>query len=75
VGRGDCRQRRGAPVAVAFDPTNARRASANHLSVAVGRATTTVMPTSGGFEREAPGIATSRKRLEVLSLNAASSNR
>ena len=51
-------------VAVAFDPTNDRRAGLRYLTVAVGRDYADVAPTSGTFTGRAGGRLTSSKTLE-----------
>lgn len=53
-------------VAVAFDPTHARRAGHSYLTVAVGRDYTDVAPTSGTFEGASPGILSATKRLTMV---------
>jgi len=50
-------------VAVAFDPTNERRADRGYFTVAVGRDYADVAPTSGTFEGTGPGLLSARKRL------------
>ncbi len=50
--------------AVAFDPTNARRAGPRYLTVAVGRDYRDVAPTSGTFSGPPGGRLTSTKTLE-----------
>ncbi len=55
----------GAPlVAVAFDPTNDRRAGSQYLTVAVGRDYTDVAPTHGSYSGAPGGRLTSSKFLE-----------
>jgi transglutaminase-like putative cysteine protease len=51
--------------AVAFDPTNDRRAGLPYLTVAVGRDYTDVAPTSGTYSGPAGGRLTSSKTLDV----------
>jgi transglutaminase-like putative cysteine protease len=51
-------------VAVAFDPTNDRRADLRYLTVAVGRDYADVAPTSGTFSGPPGGRLTSTKTLE-----------
>ena len=50
--------------AVAFDPTNDRRAGLRYLSVAMGRDYGDVAPTSGTYQGPAGGRLTSRKTLD-----------
>jgi transglutaminase-like putative cysteine protease len=50
-------------VAVAFDPTNERRADRGYFTVAVGRDYADVAPTSGTFEGAGPGVLSVGKRL------------
>jgi transglutaminase-like putative cysteine protease len=51
-------------VAVAFDPTNDRRAGSQYLTVAVGRDYTDVAPTHGSYNGDPGGRLTSSKSLE-----------
>jgi transglutaminase-like putative cysteine protease len=53
-------------VAVAFDPTNDRRADLRYLTVAVGRDYVDVAPTSGTFSGPPGGRLTSTKTLEEV---------
>ena len=55
----------GSPLeAVAFDPTNDRRAGASYLTVAVGRDYADVAPTHGSYCGPAGGRLTTTKTLE-----------
>jgi transglutaminase-like putative cysteine protease len=51
-------------VAVAYDPTNNRRAGSTYLSIAVGRDYADVAPTHGTYSGRAGGRLSSRKSLE-----------
>jgi len=53
-----------APVAVAFDPTNDRRAGPSYLTVAVGRDYADVAPTHGTYSGAPGGRLSSTKSLE-----------
>jgi transglutaminase-like putative cysteine protease len=53
--------------AVAFDPSNGRRAGRNYLTVATGRDYTDVAPTSGTYLGTARGTLTATKRVGVAS--------
>lgn len=55
----------GRVVAVAFDPTHARRADSGYLTVAIGRDYADVAPTSGTFSSPGRGQLFCRKRLDV----------
>ena len=50
--------------AIAFDPTNDRRAGSRHLTVAVGRDYVDVAPTYGTFSGPVGGVLTTSKTLE-----------
>ncbi|MDQ3896754.1 MAG: transglutaminase family protein, partial [Actinomycetota bacterium] len=50
--------------AVAFDPTNDRRAGLRHLTVAVGRDYADVAPTAGTYRGPSGGRLTTSKSLE-----------
>jgi transglutaminase-like putative cysteine protease len=52
------------PVAVAFDPTNDRRAGASYLTVAVGRDYADVAPTHGTYRGHPGGRLSATKSLE-----------
>jgi transglutaminase-like putative cysteine protease len=54
-------------VALALDPTHARRAATGYLTVAVGRDYGDVAPTSGTFSGPGPGSLRTSKRLELVS--------
>lgn len=51
--------------AVAFDPTNGRRAGSNYLTIAVGRDYADVAPTCGTFRGTSCGMLTTSKELRV----------
>jgi len=51
--------------AVAFDPTNGRRAGSNYLTIAVGRDYADVAPTCGTFRGTGCGVLTTSKELRV----------
>lgn len=53
-------------MAVAFDPTHARRAGDGYLTVAVGRDYRDVAPTSGTFDGEGSGVLSASKRLTIV---------
>jgi len=59
----------GGAVAVAFDPTNGRRAGMNYLTVAVGRDYGDVAPTSGTYQGTPVGLLTTTKRLGVTAVD------
>lgn len=53
-------------LAVAFDPTNDRRARGDYVTVAVGRDYADVPPTSGHFRGDSPGLLSATKSLEPV---------
>jgi transglutaminase-like putative cysteine protease len=58
----------GLPEVVAYDPTHHRRAGLNYITVAVGRDYADVAPTSGTFVGPAPGVLSSSKQAEIVSI-------
>jgi transglutaminase-like putative cysteine protease len=59
-------------VAVAFDPTHARRAGLSYVTVAVGRDYLDVAPTSGAYRAAYGGQLSARKRVGLAAVEYAS---